>query len=531
MSTARSVLGVARIVALATLLSKVFGLGREVVVAAAFGASAITDAFSYAYVVPGFLLILLGGINGPFHSAVVSVVSKRGQGDTGEAIETLTTMVGAILLVGTVGLLVFAEPIVAFATPGFAQSADGEAIRAIAVGQFRIMAPLALLAGAIGIGFGTLNAADMYWLPSVSPLFSSVAVMGAVGVAVWYSGGVVTDVGLGGQALAWGVLLGALAQWLVQLAGPGGRGMGRFRLRWDTRHPAVQEMLRVMVPATLSSGLLHVNVYTDLWFASFLTGNVAAALGFAQPLVQTPLGLLSNVILVPYMPLFSRLAGDGDWSGFAERLRQGLLVTAIAMLPVGALTVALAEPVVRAIYERAAFDREASRLVASLLAAYGVGMFFYLARDVVVRAYYALGDGETPFRISIAGIGLNALFNYLAVSRFGAPGLALATAGVNAISLGLLLFLLQRRLGPFPWRTWGQPFVLLLGFALLAGGVGYGMAQAGTQIWGDRLWVARVATLGAGGISGLVTFGLLTLTLRLPELTSLLQRLRRTPPP
>ncbi len=527
MSAGRSVAGIARIVAAATLLSKVFGLGREVVVAAAFGASAVTDAFSYAYVVPGFLLILLGGINGPFHSAVVSVLSKRSKAETGPAVETLTTLVGALLLVLTVGLWLLAEPIVAFATPGFAQSAEGEAIRAIAVGQFRIMAPLALLAGAIGIGFGTLNAAEMYWLPSVSPLFSSVAVMGTIGVVVWQSGGPIADPAVGGQALAWGVLLGALAQWLVQLRAQAAAGLGRLRLRWDVHHPAVQEMLRVMVPATLSSGLLHVNVYTDLWFASFLTGNVAAALGFAQPLVQTPLGLLSNVILVPYMPLFARLAGEGDWSGFATRLRQSLLVTAIALLPVGALTVALAEPVVRVVYERAAFNREASRLVASLLAAYGVGMFFYLARDVVVRAFYALGDGETPFRISIAGIGLNALFDYLAVSRFGAPGLALATAGVNGVSLVLLLTLLQRRLGPFPWADWGKPLLVLSLFAAIAGGVGYGAAQGGQMIWGDRLWLARLATLSVGGFAGLGVFGGLTLALRLPELALLTQRWQR----
>ncbi len=524
MSPRRSVWGVARIVAIATLLSKVFGLGREVVVAAAFGASAITDAFSYAYVVPGFLLILLGGINGPFHSAVVSVLSKRSQAETGPAVETLTTVVGALLLGVTVGLWLLAEPLVAFATPGFAQSADGEAIRAIAVTQFRIMAPLALLAGAIGIGFGTLNAAERYWLPSVSPLFSSVAVMGTIGIVAWQSGGKITEPTVGGPALAWGVLLGALAQWLVQLRAQAAAGLGRLRLRWDVRHPAVQEMLRVMVPATLSSGLLHVNVYTDLWFASFLTGNVAAALGFAQPLVQTPLGLLSNVILVPYMPLFSRLAGEGNWAGFADRLRQGLLVTAIALLPIGALTVALAEPVVRVVYERAAFDREASRLVASLLAAYGVGMFFYLARDVVVRAFYALGDGETPFRISIAGIGLNALLDYWAVSRFGAPGLALATAGVNGISLVWLLLQLQRRLGPFPWLAWGQPLIALSLFAAIAGGVGYGAAQGGQALWGDRLWLARLATLSVGGLAGLGVFGGLTLTLRLPELAWLSQR-------
>lgn len=180
----RSLLGIAGIVAVATLLSKVMGLVRQVTIAWAFGVGAAVDAYNYAYVIPGFLLILLGGINGPFHSAIVSVISRRPKSEVPVIIETVNTIVGLCLIALTVLLVWFAEPITSL-WQGLTVSDVGLITKAIAVEQLQIMAPMALLAGLIGIGFGALNASDQYWLPSISPLFSSVAVVVAVGIFAW----------------------------------------------------------------------------------------------------------------------------------------------------------------------------------------------------------------------------------------------------------------------------------------------------------------------------------------------------------
>jgi putative peptidoglycan lipid II flippase len=169
----RSLAGIAGIVAVATLISKVFGLVRQQAIAAAFGVGAAVDAFNYAYVIPGFLLVLLGGINGPFHSAIVTVLAKqRDKQEAAKLVETITTMIGSILLIVSVIVWIFAPFFIDLVAPGLKAN-----VRLIAIEQLQIMAPMALLAGLIGIGFGTLNAADMYWLPSVSPLFSSITVI------------------------------------------------------------------------------------------------------------------------------------------------------------------------------------------------------------------------------------------------------------------------------------------------------------------------------------------------------------------
>ncbi|MGB3767024.1 MAG: lipid II flippase MurJ, partial [Phormidesmis sp.] len=164
----RSLAGIAGIVAVATLLSKVFGLVREQSIGAAFGTGPVADAYNLAYVIPGFLLVLLGGINGPFHSAIVSAVAKRKKEDIAPLVETITTLVGIVMTVAAVLIIIFADPIMSLIGPGLSKTAVGLESRAVAVIQLQIMAPITVFAAFIGIGFGTLNAADQYWLPSIS---------------------------------------------------------------------------------------------------------------------------------------------------------------------------------------------------------------------------------------------------------------------------------------------------------------------------------------------------------------------------
>jgi len=168
----RSLARIAGLVAVATILSKILGLFREQAIAAAFGVGVVADAYSYAYVIPGFLLILLGGINGPFHSAIVSVVSKYEEREAAVIVETVLTWVTVFLVVLSVGMVVGAEPLIQLVAPGLNQSETGQITQTIAVAQLQILAPLAVLAGWIGIGFGVLTARDQYWLPSISPIFA-----------------------------------------------------------------------------------------------------------------------------------------------------------------------------------------------------------------------------------------------------------------------------------------------------------------------------------------------------------------------
>jgi putative peptidoglycan lipid II flippase len=520
----RSLAGIASIVAIATLISKIFGLVREQAIAAAFGVGPVVNAYAYAYVIPGFLLILLGGINGPFHSALVSVLAKRDKSEAAPLVETVTTLVSGILLLVTIILILFAPTFIDILAPGLEEPA-----RSLAVQQLQIMAPLAVLAGLIGIGFGTLNASDQYWLPSVSPLFSSLAVIAGLGILALYSGGQVNTpeyIRLGSIVLAVGTLAGAIWQWVMQLIAQWRSGMGRLRLRFNWRLPGVRQVMRVMAPATLSSGMLHINVYTDLFFASFIP-NAAAAMRYSNFIVLTPLGIISNMILVPMLPVFSRLAAPENWVELKVRIRQGLLLTALTMLPLTAIFISLSVPIVRVIYERYAFGAEASQIVAPVLMAYGLGMFFYLARDVLVRVFYALGDGETPFRISIANIFINALLDYLLVNAFATPGLVFATIGVNIISMSWLLWVLNRRLHGLPLGEWGIALMGLAGSSVVAGLGSWGVSWGWQKVVGSENLLLQVLQLSLAMSVALGIFAVLVARLKLPEVDILVSRLRQ----
>jgi putative peptidoglycan lipid II flippase len=529
----RSLVGIAGIIAAATFISKIFGLVRQQVITAAFGLGPAADAFSYAYTIPGFLLILLGGINGPFYSAVVSVLAKRKKEEAAPVVETITTLIGGVLLIVSILVIILAPTLIDVFSPGL-KVPGKEAVRLIAIDQLQIMAPIAVLAGMIGIGFGVLNAANQYWLPSISPLLSSITVIIGLGTLYLIIGNQITspefsNVLLGGRVLAGSVLAGAILQWLVQLVAQARAGMGRLRLRFDFHEPGVQDILKIMLPAIFSSGMLQINLYTDLYFASWIpTIGVAAALANAGLLVQTPLGIISNVILVPLLPLFSRLSDPNDWGELKLRIRQGLILSGFTMLPLGALMISLAVPIVKVVYERGAFKGADSQLVASLLIANGIGMFVYLSRDVLVRVFYALGDGDTPFRISMINIFMNAVLDYFLIKPLGAPGLVLATVGVNCGSVIMLLFVLNRRLGGLPLIEWSLP-ILGLGAASVAGGItSYAALQVMQGFLGGREnLLILLLELAVSSLIGLGIFSAIASIMKLPEVDMFTSRLRQ----
>lgn len=528
--TSRSLVGIAGIVAAATLISKVFGLVRQQAIAAAFGLGPAADAFNYAYTIPGFLLILLGGINGPFYSAVVSVLSKRKQEEAAPLVETITTLIGGILLIVALIVVIFAPQMIDIFAPGL-RLGHKDLVRAIAILQLQIMAPIAVLAGLIGIGFGVLNSANQFWLPSISPLFSSITVIAGLGVLYLQLGEKISSLEyakLGGIVLAGGVLAGAVLQWLVQVIVQAKSGLGTLRLRFDFNQPGVRDVLKIMGPATFSSGMLQINLYTDLFFASLIpTIGVAAALNNASLLVQTPLGIISNMILVPLLPMFARLADPNNWDELKLRIRQGLLLSAFTMLPLGALMITLSVPIVRIVYEHGAFEESDSALVSSLLIANGIGMFVYLGRDVLVRVFYALGDGDTPFRISMINIFFNAVFDYLLIKPFGASGLVLATVTVNCSSVIMLLFLLNRKLNGLPLREWSLPFLGLIAASIAGGIASFATLELSQHYLGKEGLLVMLLELCVSGVIGIAIFGVIASWIRLPEVNVFVSRLRQ----
>ena len=528
----RSIASIAGIVAAATLISKVFGLVRQMSLAAAFGNGIAMEAFTYAYAIPGFLLILLGGINGPFHSAIVSVLTKeQDKSQTAPIVETITTIVGIVLLCVSMLIFYFASNAIDTIAPNLTHSSDairGALVRQCAIDQLQIMSAMAVLAGFIGIGFGTLSSADFYWLPSISPLLSSATTIIGIGVLAICLGQKIMlpeYALLGGKVLAGTTLIGAVLQWLMQVITQWRVGLGTIKPRFEWRRQGVQDVLKILGPATFSSGTLQINLFIDLSFASGIVG-AASAMQYSGLLIQTPLGIISNIILVSLLPEFARLTDPQNWTQLKDRIRQGLILTGIAMMPLSAILMALAFPIVKTVYQYGAFKTQDAQLVGSILIASSLGMFFFLGRDVLVRVFYALGDGSTPFKIAVVNIFFNFLFDFLFWKPFGAAGITLSTVCINIISFSVMLFLLDRRLNGLPWRRF-RPLIGIFIASVVTGGVTWGISYA----WQQFVPVSNTFTLliqlaSAAGI-GLGVFMAIVSQLKLPEFDKFIGQIRQ----
>jgi putative peptidoglycan lipid II flippase len=528
----RSIASIAGIVAAATLISKVFGLVRQVALAAAFGNGVPVEAFTYAYAIPGFLLILLGGMNGPFHSAIVSVLAKqKDKSETVAIVETVTTIVGIILLAVSIAIFCCSSQLIDLTAPQLLQRSDavaGALVRQSAIEQLQIMSGMAVLAGFIGIGFGTLSSADFYWLPSISPLLTSSATIIGVGVlAVYLKSDIMLreHALLGGRVLAGTFLAGAILQWLLQVVTQWKAGLGTIKPRFEWRRQGVKDVFKVLGPATFSSSTYQINLFIDNIFASGIVG-AASAMSYSGLLVLTPLGIISNVVLVSLLPEFSRLADPQNWPQLKDRIRQGLVMSAIAVMPLSAMMMALSLPIVKVVYQNGAFTAQDTRLVGSILIASSLGMFIFLARDVLIRVFYGLGDGGTPFKIGLVNIFFNLLFDYLLWKPFGAAGITLSTVCINLISFVVMLFLLDLRLQGLPWRGF-LPLVSVFIASAVAGGATWGVSSGWEQFVpvGNKLTLLLQLAL-SGGI-GLGIFTAIVSQLKLPEFDRLVAQVRQ----
>ncbi|CAM6098788.1 unnamed protein product [Calypogeia fissa] len=541
----RGLFTVAALIGSATVLSKLLGLVREIVLAAVFGVGPIINAFNYSSIIPGFFLTLVGGINGPFHTAVATSLSKRLRGEGRTLVQRLSIITGMVFGAISMAIFFFSAHLIDVLAPGLLIPGykEGLLTRKLAIIQLKIMAPCTMLAALIGIGFGTLSSAGVYGIPSLSPALSSISVLVAVSIYVLTPQQIrpaSQDAISAAAHLAAGATVGAMAQWVLQALAQHRAGFGPLKVSKETfRNPLMdegfQEVLRVLVPAAVASGMLQIATYTDLYFASFIPGG-AAALGYANLLAMAPVGILSSSILVPLIPLFARVSKPSHELELQERVRQGLLVSMALTFLMTALMVPLARPIVRVVFERRAFDAPASGLVSSLLICYVVGSSFYLARDLLVRVFYVLGDGQTPFQISMAAIFMNALLDWLFVqyAGFGVQGLVVATSLVNCGSALWLIVKLSRKYHVLQLQHWVRPLLQLGCSATLAGiTTKYSYYIFSVQFFSSAvafntrwLWAADLISILLASLSGAIAYFIPLLLFQSTETKAVISLLR-----
>ncbi|MBI5835725.1 MAG: murein biosynthesis integral membrane protein MurJ [Candidatus Eisenbacteria bacterium] len=512
-------------VSVATFLSRILGLVREQVLAALFGAGLATDAFNVAFRIPNLLrdLFAEGALSASFVPTLTGYVAK---GERREAFR-LTSLVlnglGVVLLGICAVMILFADPLVHLFAPGFGAVAGK---LELTTSLTRWMIPFLLLIAWAAAVMGVLNAHERFFLPAAAPMALNVGMIaggvGLVPVARW----------LGYEpiyGMAWGVLLGGLGQWLVQL--PSLHRIG-YRHRWevDFTHPGVRRMMGLMLPATVGLAATQVNLLVNTVIASLLVQGSVSWLSYAFRLMQLPIGIFGVSVATVTLPAVSRAAALGDMDGFARKLTGGLRLAFFLTLPATAWLVTLAPQIIGLLYQRGRFHAHDTAMTSQALWCYGVGLFAYAAVKVLVPAFYALGETRVPVRASFLAVGANIVLNLLLMHPLQHRGLALSTSATMIVNFGALLWAMRRRLPQLRVGELAGHFSrVALASAVFAAGA-WGALQGLLRVFPGHAFHEHVVVLALASLAGTTGYVAAAAVLQVEELGTVLGLVRKLVP-
>ncbi len=429
------------IFSLATGLSRVLGLVREVVAAYYFGATGRINAFTVAFQVPNLVRALVA--DAALSSAFVPVFSELVESGDRKRAWRVASSLFWLMLLGLTALTAFFILIAPWVI-GIFGNPGGH--RALAIGLSRVLFPIVALLGVSGIVVGILNTYDHFTVPALSPVFWNLAII--IGLVI----GVPQEHGADGKLYVYAIaiLVATVIQVLLPLPWLRGLENGEERLRIviDWRDPLVARTFKLMIPVTLGLGLINVNAVIDTIFASrLINANLApTAIQKAFLIYMLPQGMFSVAIATVLFPSLSRLAARGDMDGFRETVARGLRQIAFLLLPAAAVSAVLAEPIVRILYQHGHWKPLATPVTAACLAAFSAGLFFNGAMLLLNRAFFSLQMNWIPTAVALGNLALNAALDGI-FYRVGAWGIPLSTAIVNIAGTIALLMLLVPRIG------------------------------------------------------------------------------------
>jgi putative peptidoglycan lipid II flippase len=499
------------IFSLATGLSRILGLVREIVARRYFGVDgAGINAFTVAFQVPNLVRALVA--DAALSSAFVPVFSELlEKGERARAWRVASTLFWLLLLGlgGLTALLIVAAPLVI--APFNVQDEE------LAVSLARVLFPIVTLLGLFGIVVGILNSYEHFSVPALTPVFWNLAII--VGLVL----GVPRAESESGElyVYAFSILVGTILQFLLPLPWLRGRD-DRLRLVVDWRDPAVRQVFLLMGPVTLGIGLINFNtVIGTLFAARLIDRNLApAAIDAAFRIYMLPQGMFSVAIATVLFPALARLATRADLDGFRRTVGLGLRQIGFLLIPASAASAVLAEPIVRLLYERGDFGANETPVVAAALAAFSLGLTFNGIMLMLNRGFFGLQEPWTPTLVALGNLALNTAL-YAVFYPVGTWGIPLAISIANIAGAAALLALLRRRIGRIDFTetaaSLGRVTAAAAGLAAVAYGVWAGLdAVAGRSIGG------QIVSLGGALAAGTVGYLLLCRLLGVRELDALL---------
>ncbi|MEC5387291.1 murein biosynthesis integral membrane protein MurJ [Uliginosibacterium sp. H3] len=478
-----------------TFLSRVLGLGREILIANVFGAGMMTDAFNVAFRLPNLLRRLFA--EGAFSQAFVPILSeyksKRSPDEAHTLVNRVATLLGVIVMLVTVAGVI-GTPLLIYATAG-GFSAHPEKF-ALTVELTRITFPYIFFMAMVALASGVLNTWNHFSIPAFTPVLLNVSMIAAALLGRDYFA---TPV----EALAWGTFIGGVLQLAIQIPAMARVGMlPRFDLHF--RDPGVMRILKLMAPATIGVSVAQISLLINTAFASWLPTGSISWLSYADRLMEFPSGMLGVALGTILLPSLSKLNSSGNKAEFSAMLDWGLRLALLLTLPAALGMCILAVPLTSTLFQHGAFAAPDVLQTSRALVAYSVGLAGIILVKILAPAFYSRQDIRTPLRFAIISLVATQAMNALFVWQLGLAhaGLALSIGLAATLNAGLLYYGLRRKDAFTPRAGW-PVFLGKLAIALCVMGLvlwfAMGQATTWTQITTAKrvIWLAGLMVAAA----------------------------------
>ena len=491
-----------------TLLSRILGFVRDLVMAHLFGANAGTDAFFVAFKIPNFLRRLFA--EGAFAVAFVPILTeykeKRSFIELKIFIDRVAGTLGGVLLLVTLLGVAGAPILVMIFAPGFITS---EGKMELASDMLRLTFPYLLFISLTAFAGGILNAYNRFGVPAFTPVLLNISL---ISCAVWLSPVMERPI----IALAWGVLIAGIVQFLFQLP-----FLHQLRLLpgfvFMPKDEGVRRIGRLMIPALFGVSVTQLNLLLDTLIASFLVSGSISWLYYSDRLMEFPLGILGVALGTVILPSLSKKHANVSPEGFSRTLDWALRWTLLLGLPAAVGLFILSGPMIATLFQSEQFTLNDVYMARRSLMAYSLGLVPFILIKVLAPGFYARQDTKTPVRIAVISMIANMVLNLMLVFPLAHAGLALATSLSATLNAALLFSRLRREEVYHPESGWSWLImrgVIASGLmaCVLFWGVGdlqvWAVLDTWVRIWNLLLWVS------AGGLAYFLTLGVLGIRLR-----------------
>jgi len=507
----------AGVLGLATILSRLMGMVRDMVVSRLFGAGYATDAFFAAFQIPNMLrrFFAEGALTSAFVPIFSECYTQKGEREARELANTCFTLLTIVMAVVTISGIIFSPLIVRLMFPGFAAESSKLDLTVL---LNRLMFPYIFFVSLVALCMGILNTLRHFFTPAISTVFLNITmILSAVLLHRFFAVPILS--------LAVGVLVGGLLQLMLQLPVLWRKGF-RLRFRFDFNHPAVRRITLLMIPSIFGVGVYYLNITVGNILASLLPQGSVSYLYYAQRLFEFPQGVFTVSVAQAVLPSMSRQAAEGDIEALKESLQFGLRLMIFITIPAMAGLIVSATPIFTLLFMGGAFDYAKAVACGEALVQYSIGLTSVAMIRVLAPAFYALKDTRSPVITALVAFFLNLAFSLILMRSMLHSGLALASSLSAFGNMLMLLYLLRRKVGSFGGRK-------LLIVAIKSVTAGVPAAAAAMFLLRLANWSAEGEKLLKGGVlfaaifAAVVTYALLSLLLRSEEARDAAALIRR----